>query len=68
MELQAFDSSDFHGKSYFQDDDTQNYLEFQPFYKHSKTVVDGSTFTAWKWKTFSDESINPPVIIDLLQH
>ena len=32
--LQAFDSSYFWGKSHFENDVTQNYLVFQPMYRH----------------------------------
>ena len=32
IKLQAFDSSYFCGKSYFEDGDTQNYLVFQSMY------------------------------------
>ena len=32
IKLQEFDSSYFGGKSHFEDDDTQNYLVFQPMY------------------------------------
>ena len=33
-----FDSSYFRGKSYFQDDGTQNYLVFQPMYIYFKKI------------------------------
>ena len=34
--LKTFDSSYFIGKNYFEEDGTQNYLVFQPIYKHIK--------------------------------
>ena len=36
--LQKFDSSYFRGKSYFEEDGTQNYLVFQPMYRYFKRV------------------------------
>ena len=36
--LQKFDSSYFRGKSYFEEDGTQNYLVFQPKYRYFKRV------------------------------
>ena len=32
--LKTFDSSYFRGKSHFEEDDTQNYLVFQPTYRY----------------------------------
>ena len=52
VKLQAFDSSDFYGKSHFEDNGTQNYLVFQPTYK--------IYISEWKSKGLSDESIKPP--------
>ena len=34
VKFQAFDSSCFHGKSHFEDDDTENYLVFCPVYRY----------------------------------
>ena len=34
LNLQAFDSSYFRGKSHFEEDGTQNYLVFQPMYRY----------------------------------
>ena len=36
--LQVFDSSYFPGKSYFEDDHTQNYSVFQLIYRYFKTI------------------------------
>ena len=35
--LKTFDSSDFLGKSHLEEDDTQNYLVFQPLNKYFKS-------------------------------
>ena len=43
MKVQAFDSSYFHGKSNFEDDDTQYYLVFQPVYKYFKRSANIAT-------------------------
>ena len=37
--LKTFDSSYFIGKSHFEEDDTQNYLVFQPMYRYFKIVA-----------------------------
>ena len=37
--LQTFDSSYFKGKSYFEEDDVQNYLVFQPICRYFKTIT-----------------------------
>ena len=38
IKLEAFDSSYFCGKSHFEDDETQNYLVFQPMYRYFNRV------------------------------
>ena len=59
--LKAFDSSCFRGKSYFEDDGTQNWLVFQPIHRYFKTASDNpSIILSWKSKGLSDESINAP--------
>ena len=37
--LKAFDSSYFVSKIHFEEDDTQNYLVFQPMYRYSKRIA-----------------------------
>ena len=59
VKLQAFDSNYVHGKSHFEDDDTQNYSVFQPGSKYFKIVANTSNVTMWKSKGLSDESIKP---------
>ena len=39
MKLQAFNSSYFGGKRYFENDGTQNYLVFQPVLKYFKKIT-----------------------------
>ena len=51
----------FRGKSYFEDNGTQNLLVFQPIHKYFKTASDKpSIILSWKSKGLSDESIDPP--------
>ena len=57
--LKTFDSSYFIGKSLFEEDNTQNYLVFQPMYRYFKT--DSSChISSWTSKGLSNESIKPP--------
>ena len=58
MNLRTFDSSNYNGKSYFEEDGTQNYLVFQQIYKHVKTNSD--YVLTWTSKGLSNESITPP--------
>ena len=59
--LETFDSIYFRGKSYFEDDGTQNYLVFQTTYRYFKTgSIIGSNILPWKSNGLSDESIKPP--------
>ena len=57
MKLQAFDSSYFHGKSYFEDDDMQTH---QPVDSHFKKIANSNHISVWKSKGFPDENIKPP--------
>ena len=59
--LKTFDSSYFSGKNYFEEDNTQNYLVFQPMYRYFKMIAGasiGSYIYYWKSKGLSDERIN----------
>ena len=59
--LKTFDSSYFIDKSHFEEDDTQNYLVFQPIKKYFKVIADVSNdryIYYWKAKELSDERIN----------
>ena len=62
--LQAFDSSHFRGKINFEDNDTQNYLVFQPMYRHSKKIGSSHHLSAWESKGLSNKSNNPPAKSD----
>ena len=60
----------FRGKNYFGDDETQNYLVFQPITKYLKTFTNILPYiTPWESKGFSNYVIKPPTtsIIVLLQ-
>ena len=59
--LQTFVSIYFRGKSYFENDGTENYLVFQPRYRYFKQlsgVGNGSFIYFWKSKGLSDEKVN----------
>ena len=59
--LKTFDSIYFRGKSYFEDDGTQNWLAFQPMHRCFKVASDNSSITlSWKSKGLSDERIKAP--------
>ena len=58
--LKTFDSSYFIGKSYFEEDGTQNYLVFQPINRYFKVIANTDYVSSWKSKGLSAESIKPP--------
>ena len=51
IKLKGFDSSNFWGKSHFEDDGTQNYLVFQPMYRYCKKLI--ILISSWKSKGLS---------------
>ena len=60
-ELKTFDSIYYRGKSHFEEDDTQNYLVFQPIQRYFKRVAGAGNVNHiyyWKSKGLSDERIN----------
>ena len=61
--LKSFDSSYYNGKSYFEEDGTQNYLVFQPIYRYFKvnTIINIVDYIlSWKSKGLSAESLKSP--------
>ena len=62
--LKTFDSSYFIGKSHFEEDDTQNYLVFQPINRHFKVIANTDYVSSWKSKGLSAETIKPPTTSD----
>ena len=59
--LKTFDSIYYRGKSHFEEDDTQNYLVFQPMQRYFKRVAGAGNVNHiyyWKSKGLSDERIN----------
>ena len=62
--FETFDSSYFIGKSYFEEDRTQNYLVFQPINKYFKVITNTDYVSSWKSKGLSAESIKPPTTSD----
>ena len=65
--LKTFDSDYFIGKSHFEEDDTQNYLVFQPVFRYFKinVVINVADYVlSWKSRGFSDETIKPPSTSD----
>ena len=57
--LETLDPIYFRGNSHFEDDGTQNYLVFQPIYKHFKITPTTNTILSWKSVGLSDETIKP---------
>ena len=57
VKLQAFDSGYFRCKNYFVDDETQNYLVFQPVLRYFKRIANSNNISLWKSEGLSDESI-----------
>ena len=57
--LKTFDSSDFHGKNYFDESGTQNYYIFQPISKYLKVayVNDINYILSWKSRGLNDIKI-----------
>ena len=62
--LKTFDSSYFIGKSYFEEDGTQNYLVFQPLNKYFKVIANTDYASSWKSKGLSAKTIKPPTTSD----
>ena len=65
--LKTFDLTYFKGKGHFEEGDTQNYVVFQPIYRHFKRVASaasGNYIYFWKSKGFSDEKINSITILN----
>ena len=52
------------GKSHFEEDDTQNYLVFQPISRYFKVIANSDYVSSWKSKGLSAESIKPPTTSD----
>ena len=59
--LQKFDAAYFRGKNHFEEDDTQNYLVFQPLYRFFKRIAgvgSGYYIYFWKSKGLPDERLD----------
>ena len=59
--LKTFYSGSFIGKNHFEEDDTQNYLVFQPMYRYFKQIAGvghDNHIYYWQSKGLSDEKIN----------
>ena len=56
---EKFDSSYFIGKSHFEEDDTENYLAFQPIQKYIKLITNTIYISSWKFKELYNESVKP---------
>ena len=62
--LKTLDSSYFIDKSYFEEDDTQIYLVFQPINRYFKVIANADYVSSWKSKGLSAETIKPPTTSD----
>ena len=59
--LETFDSIYFWGKSHFEEDNTQNYLVFQPMYRYFKRGGNANNhILSWKSKGLPDDGIKSP--------
>ena len=56
------EKSYFIGKSHFEEDDTQNYLVFQPMYRYFKVIANTKYISEWKSKGLSDKTVKVPAI------
>ena len=56
--LQKFDSSYLRCISHLDEDDTQNYLVFQPIYRYFKKIASGNYIHFWISKGLPDERMN----------
>ena len=54
----------FIGKSRFEEDDTKNYLVFQPLKKYFKIIANTKYISSWQSKGLSEETIKPPATSD----
>ena len=62
--LQTFDLSYFRGKSYFEEDGTQNYLVSQPIIRYSRIITNTKSILSCKSNGLSDETITPSTTSD----
>ena len=58
--LKTFDSRYFIGKSHFEEDNTQNYVVFQPINKYFQVITNTGYVSLWKSKGLCAQSIKPP--------
>ena len=67
--MEAFDSSSFRGKNYFENG-TQNYLVFQPMYKYFKKISSAELISHGNLKDFlmNSSKLLLHIITVLLQH
>ena len=57
--LQKFDAAYFRGESHFEEEDTQNYLVFQPMYRYFKRIAGvGNYIYLWKSKGLPDKRLD----------
>ena len=56
--LQSLYLNYFIGKSYFEEDGTQNYIVFQPIHRYFK-ITNTKYISSWKSKGLSDKTITP---------
>ena len=51
-------------KSHFEEDDTKNYLVFQPMHKYFRLIANTKHISEWQCKGLFDETIKPPATPD----
>ena len=62
--LKTLDLSYFIGRSYFEEDGTQNYSVFQPLDKYFNIIPNKKYNSSWQSKGISDKTIKPPTTSD----
>ena len=62
--LKAFDLGYFIGKSYFEENGTQNHFMFQPINRYFKLIANTKYILSWQSTQLSDETIKPPATSD----
>ena len=62
--VKIFDFGYFIGKTYFEEDGTQNYWVIQPIVSYFKFITNANNISSWKSKGLSPETIKPPTTSD----
>ena len=64
VKLQTYDLSLVIGQSYFNNDESQSFLIFQPLYYNLKRLGNTEKFVSWKSKDLTDKKRTTPTTTD----